>query len=75
MLTRDLLHDLYHTKNSYDEIHNVIFLAIKNQLTDIITNSLYSKETQNLSDYRKILVVISNWLIQNLLRQYIDKIL
>ena len=46
----------------------------KAKLNDIITTSFHLQEAKKLSDYRKSLLIVTNWLVQNLTEHYITKI-
>ena len=68
-------HDMSnHTKNLYDELPRNLSKNEKAKLNDIITTSLHLKKAKNSSDYRKSLLIVPNWLIQNLPERYITKI-
>ena len=74
ILTCEPLHDICnHTKNLYDELPHLP----KNEKAKLnnISTSFHSKEAKNASDYRKNLLLVTNWLIQNLSEHYITKIL
>ena len=75
ILTCEPLHDICnHTKNLYDELPRHLPKNEKAKLNDIISTSFHSKEAKNSSDYRKSLLIVTNWLIQNLSEHYITKI-
>ena len=75
ILTCEPLYDICnHTKNLYDELPRHLPKNEKAKLNDIISTSFHSKEAKNSSDYRKSLLIVTNWLIQNLSEHYITKI-
>ena len=75
ILTCEPLHDTCnHTKNLYDELPRHLPKNEKTKLNNIITISFHLKEAKNSSDYRKSLLIVTNWLIQNLPEHYITKI-
>ena len=75
ILTCEPLHDMCnHTKNLYVELPRHLPKNEKAKLNDIITTSFHLKEAKNSSDYGKSLLIVTNWLIQNLPEHYITKI-
>ena len=75
ILTSESLHDMCnHTKNLYDELPWHLPKNEKAKLNDIITTSFHSKEAKNSSHYWKRLLIVTNWLIQNLPELYMAKI-
>ena len=69
------LHDMSnHTKNLYDELPRNLAKNEKAKLNDIISTSFDLKKAKNSSDYRKSLLIVTNWLIQNLPEPYVTKI-
>ena len=63
-----------HTKNLYDELPQHFPKNEKAKLNDIITTFFHLKEVKNSSDYRKSLLIVTYWLIQNFPDHYITKI-
>ena len=64
ILTCEPLHDICNpTKNLYDELPRNLPKNEKTKLNDIITTSFHSKEAKNSSDYRKSLLIVTNWLM------------
>ena len=75
ILTCEPLHDMCnHTKNLYDELPRHLPKNEKAKLNDIITTSFHLKEAKNSSNYRKSLLIVTYWIIQNLQDHYITKI-
>ena len=61
-------HDICnHIKNLYDELQRHLPENEKVKLNEIITTSFYLKEAKNLSDSRKSLWKVSNWLFKTFL--------
>ena len=66
-LTCEPLHDICnHTKNLDHELSRHLPKNEKAKLNDIISTSFHSKGAKNSSDHRKSLLIVTNWLIQNL---------
>ena len=76
MLTCEPLHDIWnHKKNLYDELPRHLPKNKSAKLNDITSTSFHSKESKNSSDYGKSLLIVTNWLIQNLSEHYIPRML
>ena len=76
ILCNEPLHDVSnHIKNLYAEIPNHLTKAMKQKVQEVIACSFNGKSAKNSSDYRKSLLVLSNWFNQNHSNNIVSKLL
>ena len=76
MLPNEPLHDMSnYIKNIYQEIPAHFSKNEKNKVKEAIENSFNGKEAKNSSDYRKSLLVVCSFFLENSLESYITQLL
>ena len=76
ILVNEPLHDISnHIKNIQVELPNHLDKELKVKIHDVILSSFNGKEAKNSSDYRKSLLMITNWFLQHHKHHFALKIL
>ena len=76
ILVNELLHNVSnHIKNIQQEIPYHVDKAIKKKVQDVIISSFNNKDAKNSADYRRNLLMITNWFQQELPNHFTTQIL
>ena len=75
ILVNEPLHVLNHIKNIQQEILYHVDKAIKKKVQDVIVSSFNNKDAKNSADYRRSLLMITNWFQQELPNHFTTQVL